>query len=80
MSWAHIPEVLTWSFNTSHLVKRVQQRLLFLRNLKKACLASPLTEFTVTPWSSTTETMLSYYASVWKENIIDATREVYTKW
>ncbi|KAI3352644.1 hypothetical protein L3Q82_019227 [Scortum barcoo] len=32
----HITSDLTWSMNTAHLVKKAQQRLFFLRKLKRA--------------------------------------------
>ncbi|KAI3353867.1 hypothetical protein L3Q82_005075 [Scortum barcoo] len=36
----HITSDLTWSMNTAHLVKKAQQRLFFLRKLKRAGLSS----------------------------------------
>lgn len=38
----HITKNLKWTINTSHLVKKSQQRLFFLRKLKKAKLTSQL--------------------------------------
>ncbi|KAK1806963.1 hypothetical protein P4O66_005446, partial [Electrophorus voltai] len=38
----HLAENLTWTMNTSSITKRAQQRLYFLRNLRKAHLPSPI--------------------------------------
>ncbi|KAI3367298.1 hypothetical protein L3Q82_008340 [Scortum barcoo] len=38
----HITSDLTWSMNTAHLVKKAQQRLFFLRKLKRAGLSPQL--------------------------------------
>ncbi|KAK1806843.1 hypothetical protein P4O66_005326, partial [Electrophorus voltai] len=38
----HLVENLTWTLNTSSITKRAQQRLYFLRKLKKAHLPSPI--------------------------------------
>lgn len=42
----HIAEYLTWSLNTSCIIKRAQQRLFFLRTLRRnRCPQRPLIAF-----------------------------------
>ncbi|KAI3355887.1 hypothetical protein L3Q82_004437 [Scortum barcoo] len=58
----HITSDLTWSMNTAHLVKKAQQRLFFLRKLKRAGLSPQLlTNF----YRATTESILCRSATVW---------------
>ncbi|KAK0135194.1 RNA-directed DNA polymerase from mobile element jockey [Merluccius polli] len=58
----HISSDLTWSLNTSHLVKKAQQRLYFLRKLKRAGLSSRLlSNF----YRSTIESILCTGVTVW---------------
>ncbi|KAI3372543.1 hypothetical protein L3Q82_023021 [Scortum barcoo] len=58
----HITSDLTWSMNTAHLVKKAQQRLFFLRKLKRAGLSPQLlTNF----YRATTESILCLSAAVW---------------
>ena len=52
---------LSWSLNTSHLVKNAQQKLFFLRKLKQAKLPSQLLSF----YKSTIESIFCYCAMVW---------------
>ena len=58
----HISSNLTWSLNTSHLVKKAQQRLFFLRKLKRAGLSSRLL---VNFYRSTIESILCLSVTVW---------------
>ena len=58
----HITSDLTWSANTSHLVKKAQQRLFFLRRLRKAKLPSQLL---INFYRSTIESILCYCSTVW---------------
>ncbi|KAI3353980.1 hypothetical protein L3Q82_018534 [Scortum barcoo] len=62
-SWCiHITSDLTWSMNTAHLVKKAQQRLIFLRKLKRAGLSPQLlTNF----YRATIESILCLSAAVW---------------
>lgn len=57
----HITKDLLWSLNISHLVKKAQQRLFFLRKLKQAKLPSQLL---VNFYRSTIENILCYCATV----------------
>ncbi|KAI3360268.1 hypothetical protein L3Q82_014582 [Scortum barcoo] len=58
----HITSDLTWSMNTAHLVKKAQQRLFFLRKLKRAGLSPQLlTNF----YRATIESILCLSAAVW---------------
>lgn len=58
----YISADLSWSVNISELVKKPQQRLFFLRVLKKEQLHPGLL---VTFHSSTTESLLTYAVSAW---------------
>uniref|UniRef100_A0A9J7ZN72 Alkylated DNA repair protein AlkB homologue 8 N-terminal domain-containing protein n=1 Tax=Cyprinus carpio carpio TaxID=630221 RepID=A0A9J7ZN72_CYPCA len=61
----HISDDRTWSLNTSTLVKKVQQRLYFLRSLKKVLLSPRiLVEF----YRCTIESILTNCISVWYRN------------
>ncbi len=61
----HIKEDLTWTPNTTSLSKKVQQRLHFLRRLKRASLPPPiLTTF----YRRTFESVLTSCITVWYEN------------
>uniref|UniRef100_A0A3B3I9A9 Reverse transcriptase domain-containing protein n=1 Tax=Oryzias latipes TaxID=8090 RepID=A0A3B3I9A9_ORYLA len=58
----HITSDLTWSLHTSHLVKKAQQRLFFLRKLKRTGLSSQLLgNF----YRATIESILCLSATVW---------------
>uniref|UniRef100_A0A3P9IH10 Reverse transcriptase domain-containing protein n=1 Tax=Oryzias latipes TaxID=8090 RepID=A0A3P9IH10_ORYLA len=58
----HITSDLTWSLHTSHLVKKAQQRLFFLRKLKRTGLSSQLLgNF----YRATFESILCLSATVW---------------
>ncbi|KAI4873926.1 hypothetical protein NFI96_030144 [Prochilodus magdalenae] len=58
----HISEDLTWSLNSSTMVKKAQQRLYFLRSLKKAHLCPKiLVDF----YRCTIESILTNCISVW---------------
>ncbi|KAI3365001.1 hypothetical protein L3Q82_001168 [Scortum barcoo] len=58
----YITSDLTWSMNTAHLVKKAQQRLFFLRKLKRAGLSPQLlTNF----YRATIESILCLSAAVW---------------
>ncbi|MCP4487325.1 MAG: DUF1891 domain-containing protein [Gammaproteobacteria bacterium] len=68
----HISADLSWSNNTSALVKKAQQRLHFLRVLKKEHLDSSLL---VTFYRSTIESLLTYAVSVWHSSCTEAERK-----
>ncbi|GAA6071249.1 uncharacterized protein LOC121182596, partial [Tachysurus ichikawai] len=58
----HLAENFTWSLNTSSITKKAQQRLYFLRRLRKAHLPPPiLTMFSI-------ESILSSCITVWFGN------------
>ncbi|XP_051963031.1 uncharacterized protein LOC127629815 [Xyrauchen texanus] len=58
----HLVENLTWSLNTSSITKKAQQRLYFLRRLRKAHLPPPiLTTF----YRGTIESILSSCITAW---------------
>lgn len=59
---AHISEDLSWSVNTTAAVKKAQQRLHFLRVLKRNNLEEKLL---VTFYRSTIESVLVYAVTVW---------------
>ncbi|KAK3562895.1 hypothetical protein QTP86_011130 [Hemibagrus guttatus] len=61
----HLAEDLTWSLNTSSITRKSQQRLYFLRKLRKALLSSPiLTTF----YRGTIESALSSCITAWFGN------------
>ncbi|KAK1788124.1 hypothetical protein P4O66_016581, partial [Electrophorus voltai] len=61
----HLAENLTWTLNTSSITKRAQQRLYFLRKLRKSHLPSPiLTTF----YSGTIEGILGSCITTWFGN------------
>ncbi|MEL7309606.1 MAG: DUF1891 domain-containing protein, partial [Pseudomonadota bacterium] len=58
----HISSDLSWSVNTSHLVRKAQQRLFFLRKLKRSGLSSQvLTDF----YRATIESIQCLSVTVW---------------
>ncbi|KAL0183386.1 hypothetical protein M9458_022761, partial [Cirrhinus mrigala] len=68
----HITEDLTWTTNTMSLSKKAQQRLHFLRRLKRASLPPPiLTTF----YRGTIESVLTSCITVWYENCSAADRK-----
>ncbi len=68
----HITEDLTWTTNTMSLSKKAQQRLHFLRRLKRASLPPPiLTTF----YRSTIESVLTSCITVWYGNCSAADRK-----
>ena len=58
----HISEDLSWTLNTSSLVKKAHQRLFFLRRLKKAHLSPQILE---NFYRCTIESILTNCISVW---------------
>ncbi|KAK5892697.1 hypothetical protein CesoFtcFv8_013051 [Champsocephalus esox] len=58
----HISQELTWSTNTTAVIKKAQQRLYFLRLLRKNHLNQKLL---VTFYRSTVESVLTYCISAW---------------
>ncbi|KAI3354821.1 hypothetical protein L3Q82_004625 [Scortum barcoo] len=58
----HITSDLTWSMNTAHLVKKAQQRLFFLRKLKRAGLSPQLL---TNLYRATIESILCLSAAAW---------------
>ncbi len=68
----HITEDLTWTTNTMPLSKKAQQRLHFLRRLKRASLPPPiLTTF----YRGTIESVLTSCITVWYRNCSAADRK-----
>ncbi len=68
----HITEDLTWTTNTMSLSKKAQQRLHFLRRLKRASLSPPiLTTF----YRGTIESVLTSCITVWYGNCSAADRK-----
>ncbi len=68
----HITEDLTWTTNTMSLSKKAQQRLHFLRRLKRASLPPPiLTKF----YRGTIESVLTSCITVWYGNCSAADRK-----
>lgn len=61
----HISEDLSWSLNTSFLIKKAQQHLYFLRSLKKAHLCSRIL---LDVYRCTIESILTNCISVWYGN------------
>ncbi len=69
----HITEDLTWTTNTMSLSKKAQQRLHFLRRLKRASLPPPiLTTF----YRGTIESVLTSCITVWYGNCSAADRKI----
>ncbi len=64
---SHIKEDLTWTTNTTSLSKKAQQRLHFLRRLKRASLPPPILT-TFYRESRTIESVLTSCITVWYEN------------
>ncbi len=58
----YITKDLTWSINTSHLAKKAQQRLVFLRKMKQARLS---TQLLVNLYHCIIESVLAYGMIVW---------------
>ncbi|XP_061143633.1 uncharacterized protein LOC133160076 isoform X1 [Syngnathus typhle] len=58
----HITDYLTWTGNTTTLVKRAQKRLYFLRRMRRAHLPPPIMR---TFYRSTIESILTSCLSVW---------------
>ncbi|KAK2877087.1 hypothetical protein Q8A73_023740 [Channa argus] len=68
----HLADNLTWSVNTSSITKKAQQRLYFLRRLRKAHLPPPiLTMF----YRGTIESILSSCITAWFGNCTVADRK-----
>ncbi|KAI4905258.1 hypothetical protein NFI96_004829 [Prochilodus magdalenae] len=68
----HLAEDLTWSLNTSTITKKAQQRLYFLRRLRKAHLPPPiLTTF----YRGTIESILSSCITAWFGNCTASDRK-----
>ncbi|KAI4876241.1 hypothetical protein NFI96_001158 [Prochilodus magdalenae] len=61
----HLSEDLTWSLNTSTITKKAQQRLYFLRRLRKAHLPPPILP---TFYRGTIESILSICITAWFGN------------
>ncbi|KAI4889498.1 hypothetical protein NFI96_008344 [Prochilodus magdalenae] len=69
---AHLAEDLTWSLNPSTITKKAQQRLYFLRRLRKAHLPPPiLTTF----YRGTIESILSSCITAWFGNCTASDRK-----
>ena len=68
----HISADLSWLVNTSALVKKAQQRLHFLRVLRREHLN---TQLLVTFYRSTIESLLTYAVSVWQSSCTEADRK-----
>ncbi|KAI4902834.1 hypothetical protein NFI96_000430, partial [Prochilodus magdalenae] len=61
----HLAEALTWSLNTSTITMKAQQRLYFLRRLRKAHLPPPIV---TTFYRGTIESILSSCTTAWFKN------------
>ncbi len=68
----HITEDLTWTTNTMSLSKKAQQRLHFLRRLKRASLPPPILN---TFYRGTIESVLTSCITVWYGNCSAADRK-----
>ncbi len=68
----HIKEDLTWTTNTTSLSKKAQQRLHFLRRLKRASLPPPIL---ITFYRGTIESVLTSCITVWYGNYSVADRK-----
>ena len=68
----HISADLSWSVNTSALVKKAQQRLHLLRVLRREHLNAQLL---MTFYRSTIESLLTYAVSVWHSSCTEADRK-----
>lgn len=67
----HITEDFTWTTNTTALVKKAQQRLYFLRTLKKTNLSG---ELLVSFYHCSVESVLTYCITAWYANCSAADR------
>ncbi|KAL7855621.1 hypothetical protein AOLI_G00192250 [Acnodon oligacanthus] len=68
----HITENLTWTLNTNSIAKRAQQRLYFLRRLKKAHLPPPILSMF---YRGTVESILSSCIIAWFGNCTGSDRK-----
>jgi len=71
----HITKDLTWATNTSYLVKKAQQRLFFLRKLKKTKVP---TQLLLNFYRSTIESILCYCITVWYSSCTAENRRALT--
>ncbi|KAK0134730.1 hypothetical protein N1851_029619 [Merluccius polli] len=71
--WVHISADLSWSVNTSALVKKAQQWLHFPRVLRKEQLN---TQLLVTFYRSTIEGLLTYAVSVWHSSCTEEEKKL----
>ena len=67
----HVTEDLTWTINSSALVKKAQQQLYFLMTLRKTDLFIKLL---VSFYHCSTESLLTYCITVWYANCSEADR------
>ncbi len=70
----HITEDLTWTTNTMSLSKKAQQRLHFLRRLKRASLPPPIRP---TSTGGTIESVLTSCITVWYGKVVQQTARPY---
>lgn len=68
----HISEDLTWSLNTSSLIKKAQKRLFFLRTLRRNRLPQKLL---INFYRCTIESILTYACTVWYSSCTAAERK-----
>ena len=68
----HLAEDLTWTINTSHLVRKAQQRLHFLRRLRRVNLPQQLL---CNFYRSTVESILTSCITVWYGSATSAERK-----
>src|SRR4029434_5762708 len=68
----HISEDLSWTLNTSTIVKKAHQRLFFLRRLKKVNLSS---QILVNFYRCTIESILTNCITVWYDSCSVADRK-----
>jgi len=67
-----ISEDLKWEINTTHMVKKAQQRLYFLRLLKNNNLSAELLK---TFYQCSIESVLTYCMTAWYANCIEKDRK-----
>ncbi|KAI5109182.1 gastrula zinc finger protein XlCGF28.1-like [Silurus meridionalis] len=63
--FVHLPDNFTWSLNTSSITKKAQQRLYFLRRLRKAHFPRPILSMF---YRGTIESILSSCITAWIGN------------
>lgn len=73
----HISEDLTWSLNTSHLIKKAQKCLFHLRTLKRNRLPQKLL---INFYNCTIKYVLTYGCTVWYSSCTAAENKTFSGW